>query len=81
MTHSETNNFDLRTLWNLLIVKKQRRVWACNRTRKKIAIFVQTVAVKRVNVDLDIMKQMKYVLREISIIRQLSQIKENVFTP
>ena len=52
MTHSATNNFDLRTLWNLLIVKKQRRVWACNRTRKKIAIFVKTVAVKRGYVSL-----------------------------
>ena len=39
------------------------------------------VAVKRIECGFDNLQYMKYILREISIMRQLSMLKNNRFTP
>ena len=50
-------------------------VKAMNRQSKTI------VAVKRIECGFDNLQYMKYILREISIMRQLSSIKDNSYTP
>ena len=50
-------------------------VKAMNRNSKVV------VAVKRIECGFDNLQYMKYILREISIMRQLSTIKHNQFTP